>query len=137
MAAFRCCRCQRVGVQAHHIIPSENGGPDTMDNAAPLCPNCHVDFGDNPLKRKEITQMRDWWYAKVIEIFAPLDGSLLGFLERIDALVNSSELGSEVAGALESELVAYLKHVFRSLGPRNARSLASDVLDMIPLDTGY
>jgi 5-methylcytosine-specific restriction endonuclease McrA len=59
-AAFRCCRCQSVSVQVHHIIPEEAGGADTIDNAAPLCPSCHNAFGGNPEKRKEIKQMRDW-----------------------------------------------------------------------------
>ena len=61
-AAFRCCRCQHIGVDVHHIIPESEGGPNDISNAAPLCPSCHDKFGDNPLKRKEITQMRDWWY---------------------------------------------------------------------------
>jgi hypothetical protein len=61
-AAFQCCRCREIGVEVHHIVPEEAGGPDTEDNAAPLCPNCHTWFGDNPKKRKEIGQMRDWWY---------------------------------------------------------------------------
>jgi len=61
-AAFRCCRCGMIGVEVHHILPQGQGGPDTDDNAAPLCPNCHSYFGANPDKRKEIRQMRDWWY---------------------------------------------------------------------------
>jgi hypothetical protein len=61
-AAFRCCRCHEIGVEVHHILPQADGGPDTEDNAAPLCPNCHTWFGANPEKRKEIRQMRDWWY---------------------------------------------------------------------------
>jgi hypothetical protein len=65
-AAFKCCRCQAIGIEVHHIIPQKDGGLDTFENAAPLCPNCHSYFGDNPEKRKEITQMRDWWY-RVIE----------------------------------------------------------------------
>ena len=61
-SAFRCCRCQSIGIEIHHILPQKDHGPDTFENAAPLCPNCHSYFGDNPIKRKEITQMRDWWY---------------------------------------------------------------------------
>ena len=64
-AAFRCCRCQTIGVQVHHIEPESDGGPDTVDNAAPLCPSCHDYFGANPTKRKEIKHMRDWWYQRV------------------------------------------------------------------------
>jgi 5-methylcytosine-specific restriction endonuclease McrA len=64
-AAFRCCRCQLIGIQVHHILPQECGGSSDIDNAAPLCPSCHDYFGGNPEKRKEIRQMRDWWHEQV------------------------------------------------------------------------
>ncbi|MGO9529765.1 MAG: HNH endonuclease [Syntrophobacteraceae bacterium] len=59
-AAFRCCRRQTTGVEIHHIVPEPQGGPGTIDNAAPLCAKHHADFGDNPHKRKVIREMRDW-----------------------------------------------------------------------------
>lgn len=34
-AHFHCCLCKAVGVEIHHILPQEEGGPDTIDNAAP------------------------------------------------------------------------------------------------------
>ena len=38
----RCCLCKMLhSVQVHHIIPQEEGGTDKIDNAIPLCPNCH------------------------------------------------------------------------------------------------
>ena len=38
----QCCLCQRMhGVQIHHIEPKEDGGEDVIENAIPLCPNCH------------------------------------------------------------------------------------------------
>ncbi len=38
----RCCICGSLhNVQLHHIIPIEEGGTDGIDNAIPLCPNCH------------------------------------------------------------------------------------------------
>lgn len=64
-AFFRCVICQNVFVQVHHIIPQEEGGPDTIDNAAPLCANCHDLYGGNPSKRKQIRMMRDHWYEVV------------------------------------------------------------------------
>ena len=70
-SAFKCCRCQSIGIEVHHIFPQEDKGPDTFDNAAPLCPNCHAWFGANRTKQKEITQMRDWWYEKVKELYSP------------------------------------------------------------------
>src|SRR2546425_13353225 len=45
-----------------HIIPTADGGPDTEDNAAPLCPSCHDIYGANPVKRKLIREVRNFWY---------------------------------------------------------------------------
>jgi len=86
-AAFRCCRCQNIGIAVHHIIPEAAGGPDTLDNAAPLCPSCHASFGDNPQKRKEIAEMRDWWYRQVSEKDSGPDLVLLSKInEKIDGI---------------------------------------------------
>jgi len=61
-AHFHCCLCKAVGVEIHHILPQEEGGPDTIDNAPPLCPSCHEIYGANPKKRKFIREARDFWY---------------------------------------------------------------------------
>ena len=57
-----CCICRGVGVEVHHIVPQEDDGPDTEENAAPLCPSCHEMYGANSTKRKLIREMRDIWY---------------------------------------------------------------------------
>ena len=85
-AAFKCCRCQSIGIEVHHIVPQKDGGPDSDDNAAPLCPNCHTWFGDNPSKRKEIKQMRDWWYSKVLQLYGS-SGTIFIQLEEINSKV--------------------------------------------------
>jgi len=63
-AGFTCCWCQdhKNKVEIHHIIPKAVGGPDTEDNAAPLCGNCHTLLGGSPEHRKEIRGRRDYWY---------------------------------------------------------------------------
>lgn len=61
-AYFSCCLCKSVGIEVHHIVPSEEGGEDTFENAAPLCPTCHEIYGANPAKRKFIREARDFWY---------------------------------------------------------------------------
>jgi hypothetical protein len=38
------------------------GGQDTEENAAPLCPSCHENYGGNPQKRKLIREARELWY---------------------------------------------------------------------------
>ena len=71
-AAYYCCICQKtsISVEVHHIIPQKDGGDDTIDNAAPLCPTCHADYGDNPEKRRGIKERRDWWYENVKKMYS-------------------------------------------------------------------
>jgi len=65
-SAFKCCICENfLGVEIHHIIPESEEGSSDIDNAAPLCPNCHNALGNDPKKRKDIKQRRDWWYKTV------------------------------------------------------------------------
>lgn len=41
-AGRMCAICHRPhGVQLHHIVERSNGGSDDIDNAIPLCANCH------------------------------------------------------------------------------------------------
>lgn len=66
-AAFRCCVCHKPFVEIHHLIPSSEGGGDSLDNAAPLCASCHDLYGGNPEKRKILRQMRDEWWELMAE----------------------------------------------------------------------
>lgn len=59
---FTCCLCKTLGVEIHHIVPQEENGPDSEENAAPLCPTCHEIYGANPQKRKFIREAREFWY---------------------------------------------------------------------------
>lgn len=85
-AAFRCCRCQVIGVEIHHIVPEAQGGASSLENAAPLCAKCHADFGDNTQKRKEIREMRDWWYQRVETQFGGSNPQYQGLEEKLDIL---------------------------------------------------
>ena len=40
----RCINCRRIGVplQAHHIVPVEQGGSHRLSNLVPLCEECHL-----------------------------------------------------------------------------------------------
>ena len=71
-ADFRCCWCRRPSdsytVDIHHIKPEAEGGLNTEDNAAPLCPNCHRTHGANPQMRKQIKERRDDWYKKMCRV---------------------------------------------------------------------
>lgn len=91
-ADFTCCWCQnrQNKVDIHHIIPENEGGPDTEDNAAPLCGSCHDLIGMNPNLRKEVRLRRDHWYETIYRRFEPirdwppgLDLPLLDFYQEL------------------------------------------------------
>lgn len=65
MAMFKCCFCQSLDIEIHHIIPKQENGTNDIDNAAPLCPNCHERYGSDPTKRKRVIEARDNWYEVV------------------------------------------------------------------------
>ncbi|QWR76243.1 HNH endonuclease [Candidatus Magnetomonas plexicatena] len=92
-AHLACCLCKSMGVEVHHIIPQEEGGADTEDNAAPLCPSCHETYGANSQKRKFIREARDLWYEICEKRFAAdphrLD-DMQRLLENIESHVQSS-----------------------------------------------
>lgn len=92
-AHLACCLCKSIGVEVHHIIPEEESGPDTEDNAAPLCSSCHDSYGANPKKRKFIQEARDLWYDIREKRFASdpqrLD-DMKRLLENIESHVQSS-----------------------------------------------
>jgi hypothetical protein len=84
-AHHSCCICKGVGVEVHHIIPQEEGGPDTEENAAPLCPSCHEIYGANKNKRKFIREVRDAWYEICAKRYGPGD-ALDGIKRSIEEL---------------------------------------------------
>ena len=57
---YKCCICGEPFLEVHHIKPQKDGGPDTLENAAPLCHGCHARYGGNPDFRKQIKEMRDF-----------------------------------------------------------------------------
>lgn len=91
-AHFKCCICRRpsVSLEAHHIIQQADGGTDDEDNAVPLCPTCHAEYGANLEKRTAIRVQRDFWY-EVCERRYVLDSEmaerLAQLLERTTAAV--------------------------------------------------
>jgi HNH endonuclease len=136
MAAFQCCRCHEIGVDIHHIIPQAQGGSDDIDNAAPLCPNCHDWFGGNPEKRKQIRDMRDWWYDVIKEKyptggqsqFEKLNETLLKIQDSHATTAELDQLRTEVIEAvngiraLQEQAAESLKYVAVADIPRQANT---------------
>jgi hypothetical protein len=55
-------------LDVHHIEPEADGGPDVIENAAPVCNNCHRLYGHDSAKRKELRAIRDWWWERCARI---------------------------------------------------------------------
>lgn len=123
-AHFRCCICQAVGVEVHHIHPQEEGGPDTEENASPLCPSCHETYGANKSKRKFIREARDAWYeicdrryASDTDRLEEIKGKLDKAISYEDLLRFKDELIDELTVTLqtprtEEEIIAELDWLF-------------------------
>ncbi len=140
MAAFRCCRCHEIGVDIHHIIPQAESGPDDIDNAAPLCQNCHDRFGANPEKRKEIKQMRDWWYETVKEKYGDKDSEKLGEINDIVLKIQQTQEGQgaelrELTQKLDLKLEE-LKESQPAITPRNVQQIAGMYISATKLGRG-
>ncbi|MGA1871739.1 MAG: HNH endonuclease [bacterium] len=132
-SAFRCCRCQNIGVEIHHIIPEYENGPSDIDNAAPLCPKCHADFGDNPNKRKELRQMRDWWYEQAASMFKPL-ATLNPIIEKIDSLVLSVQKNEANVSELKSVLKAFSDRQIESITPDSLVATSTSIVNSASIE---
>ena len=96
-AHVRCCICGLgPGIDIHHITPKAKNGPDVFDNAAPLCPNCHLVYGGNPNLRKRIRERRDAWYA----ICAAREKMMLSYSERqlVDRVLREEDYENIIMG---------------------------------------
>lgn len=127
-AAFRCCRCQSIGVEVHHIVPQHESGPDTFENAAPLCAKCHEDFGNNPAKRKEIRNMRDWWYEQVPTLFRQ-DTGFSQLEEKIDLLVTAITQNAASVSQLQILLGEFCERLIGGITPENSQKVASVIVN--------
>lgn len=129
-AHFRCCRCQNIGVQVHHILPEKDGGTDEIDNAAPLCPTCHGHFGDNPQKRKEIRQMRDWWCFFCEKKYSPGQPYDPDQAKKIDTLLELAQTDQKDMNALKTTLKEITSQFLDKMNPLNAASAATAISEI-------
>lgn len=92
--ARHCCAChQHKGrnIEIHHIIPKQQGGQDTFENAIALCFECHADaghyFAGHPKGSKfsieELRMHRDSWLRLVEQhqLVEPQEGYCLITIE--------------------------------------------------------
>ena len=111
----RCCICHRfcgVKIETHHIQPASDGGPDTIDNAIPVCFECHAEiqlYNDrHPRGRKfrsdELRLHKEQWLSICRDspeaLLAPTRPHDVG---PIQALVDELEFNIELAGRVEEK----------------------------------
>lgn len=108
-AHYSCVICHKPFVEVHHIIPQHAGGSDSLDNAAPLCGYCHDVYGENPSKRKQIREMRDFWWefcanapasSAEIELNIKLDTISEALLKSLETQEYHSAMLNDVKAAL-------------------------------------
>jgi hypothetical protein len=119
-AHYACVWCQRTEffVEVHHIVPQEEGGPATVDNAAPLCAQCHTHIGPNREMRRQLRERRDWWWKECARRAMP---SFTVDLERTNTMFEQLK-AMEAQGQRTGELLSELKAIV--LGAENLRRLA-------------
>lgn len=105
-AHFRCVWCEKFKfIEVHHIIPERDEGPNTEDNAVPLCPDDHTLYGENPGLRNFMRQKRDWWYdiCETKMTFENVD-ELEEFNNRLENVEDNREELIEIISNLSNEV---------------------------------
>jgi len=112
----RCCICHRfcgVKIETDHMKPSSEGGADNIDNAIPVCFECHAEIhcynNDHPRGRKfteqELRKHKDQWLNicdKNPEIFA--QSSYNSDVGPLSSLVDELEYNLKACDCLGSSL---------------------------------
>jgi HNH endonuclease len=105
-------------------MPQEEGGPDTEDNAAPLCPTCHQLYGANPQKRKFTREVRDFWYEFCAQRFAA-DADRL---QKIEVAIEQTATKQDVDTAFERLVERILA---RGQGSEETRRSDVEILEVL------
>jgi len=130
-AHFSCCLCHTLFVEIHHIVPKAEGGADSEDNAAPLCPSCHENYGANPEKRQFIRENRDFWYGLCQQRYASDPDRLQAIEAKLGAVATKADLdrlsvhNSEayILGDGKDDIGKPGKHLWYSLHSRRNRHM--------------
>jgi hypothetical protein len=127
-AHFTCCMCKAIGVEIHHIIPQEQGGADSEDNAAPLCPSCHETYGANPEKRKFIREVRDFWYEICEKRYAPDSSKLDDIINALEKMISYEDF-QRFKEELKDELL--IRELFTPRSETEIQAASDELLDKI------
>jgi len=135
----RCCICHRycgIKIELHHIKPIENGGGDSIENAIPLCFECHAEvqlYNDaHPRGRKfssdELRDHREQW----LKICEKSTGALL-MPQRpydvgpIQALIDELDFNGEISKLTADDTIGAL-----FLVSQFERSISEGLFSLLP-----
>jgi HNH endonuclease len=105
----RCCICHRfcgVKIETDHIVPAESGGSDHIDNAIPVCFECHAEIHSynekHPRGRKFLPEELQLHKAQWLTICAERPDLLIAPTRHADvgplqALIDELDFNSTVA----------------------------------------
>jgi len=135
----RCCVCHRfcgIKIEIHHIQPSEAGGDDSIENAIPLCFECHAEvqlYNDkHPRGRKfrpeELLQHKEQW----LKICSESPGALVMPQRPYDvgpvqALIDELVFNNEIAQITDADNIGTL-----FLVAQFERSIAEGLFSLLP-----
>ena len=146
----RCCICHRfcgVKIELHHIDPSGSGGADSIENAVPVCFECHAEvqlYNDaHPRGRKFHAEELRIHKAQWLQVCKKDPGALLqaqGTLDvgPIQALIDELEFNAEIAQRTSDDTIGalFLVAQFRRAIHEGVFSLLSDSVRN-PISTAY
>lgn len=122
-SARHCCVCHRykgIKMEVHHLVPESEGGSNLINNAIPLCFDCHSDAGhynnNHPKGTKfsinELTRARNQWYYIVKENSIPEKRSFSESIQTRYFVLNSFELLDKIFKGDFSSLNAFSGNKF-------------------------
>ncbi len=110
----RCCVCHRfcgVKIETDHILPTEQGGDDSIENAIPVCFECHAEIHSynekHPRGRKftpeELRQHKAQW-LKICEEHpeALIASSRVADVGPLQALIDELAFNAKIATRAQS-----------------------------------
>lgn len=144
----RCCICHRfcgVKIETDHIEQAAEGGPDTIENAIPVCFECHAEihsYNDkHPRGRKftpdELRRHKEQWLEfckNRPEMF--LHAARETDVGPLQALIDELEFNLRVAQHTESDALGclFLEEQFRRAIREGAIATLKDELKTVILD---
>lgn len=136
----RCCICHRfcgVKIETDHIVPQDDGGSDEIDNAIPVCFECHAEihsYNDkHPRGRKFQPEELRLHKAQWLKICAERLDMLIGAIRDADvgplqALIDELEFNATVASGPGLQDCKFHEHQFLRAIHEGAISLLRDNL---------